>query len=219
MSWQDQESFEATRDCGWRFCLGGEGVVSHLLKYLRGEELETVTWGVLAEFTGFTVTIRRVGDGRAILFDQGGYPLAPSGVMELIRCLENAYQEVTDDDIALMHRRITELHRRITERHGARSREPLPPKAAPKPQRGYVYLVRADNGLYKIGKTKTIEPRIKALTIELPYGLEVIHTIATGDMNALESRFHNIFSEKRVRGEWFRLDDDDVKYIRERCDD
>jgi hypothetical protein len=38
--------------------------------------------------------------------------------------------------------------------------------------------------------------------------------IETGDPASLEKQLHRAYHDKRVKGEWFRLDDDDIEAIR-----
>lgn len=80
-------------------------------------------------------------------------------------------------------------------------------------QSGCVYLLKS-NGLYKIGITQNLEARIASLQTGSPDTIEVIHTIKTSNMTMLENELHNKFESKRVRGEWFKLNDWDVEYIK-----
>lgn len=41
--------------------------------------------------------------------------------------------------------------------------------------------------------------------------MEWIHVIETDDMRGVENYWHNRFKEKLKRGEWFKLDKDDIK--------
>lgn len=80
---------------------------------------------------------------------------------------------------------------------------------------GYVYLIHNPrDGLYKIGKTQYIEQRFKALRQQEGDQLVLLHTIYCKDHDAAEIDFHAHYQKKRVRGEWFRLDPDDVTYIK-----
>lgn len=81
-----------------------------------------------------------------------------------------------------------------------------------------VYLMLdSTNGYYKIGMSNNPEYREKTLLGEKPtisllaYRKYPSRIIASSIENAL----HNAFSSKRVRGEWFRLDDYDVWQIKE----
>ena len=78
---------------------------------------------------------------------------------------------------------------------------------------GYVYLIRAENGLYKIGKAKNVNARMKPFRVDFPMKWELIHTIKSNDYGAAEGGLHKTFADKRDVGEWFRLSPDDVAFI------
>jgi len=113
------------------------------------------------------------------------------------------------------------LEKVIAER-SYRQGEPRPKRekiAKPLPQKteripGHVYLLLADNGLYKIGWAANVDNRILQLEPKLPYDLELIHSIKTDRPRTLERELHGKFADKRVRGEWFKLDTEDVAYIK-----
>ena len=71
----------------------------------------------------------------------------------------------------------------------------------------YLYLFRHQNGLTKIGYSKDPHRREKTIQAEDPR----IHMLATRPGTSdQERRLHKIFAEKRVRGEWFDLNENDV---------
>jgi len=81
----------------------------------------------------------------------------------------------------------------------------------------YVYLMKdTTNSFFKIGISNNPNYREKTLqsekpTIELIIAKEYpIRKIA----ESFEKALHNTYSEKRIRGEWFKLNDDDVKNIK-----
>jgi len=82
------------------------------------------------------------------------------------------------------------------------------------PVTGFVYLLKADNGVYKIGASTTPNQRSKTLGLQLPYETALMHTIETDDMYGLENELHRKFAKKRKRGEWFELDEADIEYIK-----
>ena len=79
---------------------------------------------------------------------------------------------------------------------------------------GFVYLLKADNGFYKIGRTKSLDDRIKQLEIASPHELELILVIETDNCRNIEESLHLRFDDKRSRGEWFELSEADVEYIK-----
>lgn len=81
-------------------------------------------------------------------------------------------------------------------------------------QPGYVYLIKSSTGYWKIGHSKTPENRMKTFGVMLPFEVEYEHLIPTTNMFMAETILHTKFSDKRVRGEWFSLTDDDVIAIK-----
>jgi hypothetical protein len=81
-------------------------------------------------------------------------------------------------------------------------------------QSGWVYLFRAENGLVKIGKTVN-HPcyRLKAINAASPIQSVLIHKIKTNHITWLESKLHRRYADKRVRGEWFALEDKNIRYL------
>lgn len=101
---------------------------------------------------------------------------------------------------------------------------PRIPSVAPTPFRrnykrttreGYVYVLTAlhDDTVYKIGRTNNPSDRLRTFNVKLPFDVEYLHVIKTSDMHALEGQLHRKFGSKRVNGEWFKLDNDDLDYI------
>lgn len=74
-------------------------------------------------------------------------------------------------------------------------------------------MLRADNGLIKIGQTQHLTQRIARLNSILPYDLETVYLFAHTAYVELETYLHICFCEQRVRGEWFDLTPDDIGRI------
>lgn len=73
----------------------------------------------------------------------------------------------------------------------------------------YIMSMKTTNDcdkLYKIGKTKNVEQRLKALKTGSPH----IYIVCFG-RGISEGKLHQKFADKRVRGEWFRLTLSDIK--------
>lgn len=87
---------------------------------------------------------------------------------------------------------------------------PPPPK---KKRTGYVYLIKSGE-YHKIGLTRR-DPRTRLKEITTPEGVSLIHVTETSDPEGLEAFLHNEFVDKRSNREWFRLDDEDVEFIKE----
>ena len=83
------------------------------------------------------------------------------------------------------------------------------------------FLKNKENGLVKIGSTKIFPKREKQISlIYKSYGgkvdiLEPMLIIKTGGIEPrnVEFNLHRVFSEKRMYGEWFSLDDEDFENV------
>ncbi len=82
----------------------------------------------------------------------------------------------------------------------------------------FVYLMHdTSNGYYKIGISNIPEYRERTLQSEKP----TIEMIASKKFpirkiaESIEKALHSTYSEKRLRGEWFELNDNDVEHIKE----
>lgn len=80
----------------------------------------------------------------------------------------------------------------------------------------YVYLMRdQSNNYYKIGMSKTPEYRERTLQSEKPT-IDMICNKRLPSLKiakAFEKALHNAFADKRIRGEWFNLNEIDVAEI------
>jgi biotin operon repressor len=80
---------------------------------------------------------------------------------------------------------------------------------------GYVYVVKNGSNKYKIGYTKSsVKRRIATLQTALHSPIYIVAYFKTDNPVALERELHNRFNDKRLIGEWFSLDDDDVEWIK-----
>lgn len=81
---------------------------------------------------------------------------------------------------------------------------------------GYVYFVQEHmNGTFKIGKTKNVEKRMNIFGVKLPFENKLIYLIKTGNHHQTEAAFHKHFADKRLEGEWFALNKEDISWIKE----
>ena len=79
--------------------------------------------------------------------------------------------------------------------------------------RGYVYLIGSDQGLYKIGKAKDVSNRYKLIGVNMPFPIEVLHTIEVSNMAYSENVLHKRYENDRQHGEWFKLSPEQVEGI------
>jgi len=74
----------------------------------------------------------------------------------------------------------------------------------------FVYLIKGGK-FYKIGLTNGKLPkRHKQIGTTLPFKSDIVHAIATSDVEGLERHWHNHFAHKRTEGEWFKPSSEDV---------
>ncbi len=83
---------------------------------------------------------------------------------------------------------------------------------------GWIYVLDDQLGHYKIGKAADLNRRVKQLRIQLPYPVTIHYAFQTTDQHSDEQVLHELFATKRLNGEWFRLDLEDLATIYEHCD-
>lgn len=82
----------------------------------------------------------------------------------------------------------------------------------------YIYLIRESfQGLVKIGIATDLYARMVAMEASCPQELELISYVVSSNAKVIEGYIHQRFSEKRYKGEWFRLDSQDVALVLEIC--
>jgi hypothetical protein len=79
--------------------------------------------------------------------------------------------------------------------------------------RGGVYLIRCGDA-YKIGISKDVSKRAAQIQTGNDKPIEIVAVVNAPDMELLETQLHGKFHGKRVAGEWFNLDENDVEYIK-----
>lgn len=79
---------------------------------------------------------------------------------------------------------------------------------------GNVYLIHDPRtGLFKIGISKNMKMRMGQLKHRYGTQLRLVNKWFTTSMRWIETCLHSRFSERRVRGEWFDLADDDLTWL------
>jgi hypothetical protein len=76
---------------------------------------------------------------------------------------------------------------------------------------GFVYLVHGHRGEYKIGRTNLVDRRLVELGATAAIEYELVHEIKTDDPVGVEAYWHRRFADKRMRGEWFKLNAADIR--------
>lgn len=78
---------------------------------------------------------------------------------------------------------------------------------------GYVYLLKASNGYFKIGRAFDVNKRLKGHKRMYPLQIDVLHTVYSMDMVKAENHLLKRFEEYKMQGEWFLLEPDHVEWI------
>lgn len=80
---------------------------------------------------------------------------------------------------------------------------------------GFVYVIYSSaSALFKIGISKNVKNRMAQLRYKHKEpGMSLVFTYETNCMRWIEHRLHERFADKRVRGEWFDLDDADLGWL------
>jgi len=81
---------------------------------------------------------------------------------------------------------------------------------------GYVYFIKSQFG-YKIGCAKDYKTRIKTLGVIMPFEYELTHIIRCVNYQELENVLHKAFKPKRIRGEWFSIEESDFLEVNVIC--
>jgi hypothetical protein len=76
--------------------------------------------------------------------------------------------------------------------------------------RGYIYVVKTDNNLYKIGSAGNVEQRIR----KMPFRVHLVHIISTDNVYDTEMDLQERFRKSRLGGEWFRLTETQVQELK-----
>jgi hypothetical protein len=79
---------------------------------------------------------------------------------------------------------------------------------------GYVYLLGSPDGYCKIGRAKTLTSRLTSIALQLPFKVELLHSIKVSDPVWAERHLHQKFASCRMNGEWFLLSDADINWIK-----
>ena len=74
-----------------------------------------------------------------------------------------------------------------------------------------VYILKTGRNLYKIGKTRDLHRRLASYHTHLPVLFRVVRQYPAANMDDLEASLHIVFQHRRVKGEWFRLNNDDLQ--------
>ena len=139
-------------------------------------------------------------------YSESGEILTREAWQQITTHIEAFYATVPPETIA-------EQNKKREIAHNAICNHCLETKDLPEKKRGWIYIIRA-NKYYKIGRAQKPIERYSQLATLPPWPTEVVHTFESEDYYVMEKELHDLFSPKRVNGEWFALDDNDVEFLR-----
>lgn len=137
------------------------------------------------------------------LYNSAGYLVPLNEVREIARAAAQYLSSVTEEEVVAYNNWLRD--KRIKKSSGHRGEKKEPAKT-------FIYLLfNRRNGYYKIGRAKVVEFREKTLQAEEP-DIELICSFP--GTSTVEKNLHQLYHEKRIRGEWFQLSEDDVSHIK-----
>lgn len=77
----------------------------------------------------------------------------------------------------------------------------------------FVYIINSAIG-YKIGRTKNIDNRSAIFNVKLPFEWSFYDIHIVKDSKRVEKLFHLVFKNKRINGEWYDLNAEDLNDIK-----
>lgn len=80
----------------------------------------------------------------------------------------------------------------------------------------YLYIIKCQE-FHKIGIANDVDTRLSQLSTGNPYPLDVVSIYGFANAETVERALHQRYSDVRVRGEWFGLDDHDISNIEHVC--
>ena len=85
---------------------------------------------------------------------------------------------------------------------------------------GYIYFVHADGtNRYKIGLTVDLDRRMRELNgKQAPFENKLLWSIEVSDMRSAEKDLHDMFSNRRVNGEWFTFNANELDEVKGKYD-
>lgn len=145
------------------------------------------------------------GSGTYVCTDNAGKIPTRAEFRRIVDEVERLYELFASDD------RVEKANADI-EVHAAFDR-PVEGEWSDRP--GIVYIIEADHGFQKIGKTENLESRFRQLATASPFELRILLTFRVADASRFEALLHEKYAAYRTRAEWFKLPTDALKQLHE----
>lgn len=192
--------------------------VEFIKERLKQDAASTVVRPFDGPYTLLELSYSEQSDSLVLFYNSGMVPKAD--FLRLAADLMRFYDMFDDQDVEDHNQ--TLLDDRVFER--PYPADPPPSREAPKPSGkgirrmintrdevpGFVYLMRdtIHQHCYKVGLTRDVKNRIRQIG-----QVHLIHTISTDNMAITEKELHFRLENKHINGDWFALDDENVKAI------
>jgi hypothetical protein len=154
----------------------------------------------------------RISEDLNVCFDQSGYFLDQQTIYKIISVLNNTIEYLNSNpkDVELHNQWVKNQMRVALEESRNQLNET---KQVEKPVRLTKVYIMKDNhtGHYKIGRSDNPIKR-EATLLSQKSSIELIFQAEATPK--YERSLHNLFEEKRVRGEWFELNNSDLELIK-----
>jgi hypothetical protein len=182
-----------------------QDIASTLVDRLKGGE----NGSIIRAISGMMLWLRYDDQSGGVLAsDPGGYITTRKEFEEITAGMMKFFEHYSDEDIKQYN---TEADERREQR---RFEQAIQRKGNRKSAIGFIYLIRAENGLYKIGKAKNVSTRMQPFSVSFPMKWDLVYSFQANDYNYAEALLHQRYANKRDVGEWFKLSIDDVEYIK-----
>ena len=156
---------------------------------------------------GTVLFINYEEDGRPFLTDRDGNIPSRESFNHFVECINEWYSSA-DDNLIDLYNKVIAFENLVCPDPKMINDDELRP--------GYIYIIRADTGHYKIGRTKNVGTRMNFFRVQLPFKFDLVLTFPVADMYRAESLLHDLCSPLRVNGEWFELSNEHVNYLIDR---
>jgi len=148
-------------------------------------------------------------DGSVVPTDSLGFILTRKEYKSVRYAMDAFYASWSDNEIELHN---TELKSGYSRQLEAMEQKDAPSQRRPVP--GYIYVIKSGN-YCKIGRTKDMKQRMKTFEKSIPGGFHLVCDWYSDDTMQEEAEMHSIFATLRVNGEWFNLQDNNIRWLQD----
>jgi hypothetical protein len=143
----------------------------------------------------------------AFICSNDGFDLRRREVEILIKYLQNGLDNYSEEQEA---QEVQDEVDYFKDMYAENEKYALPEK---KKGIGYVYVLKGENGRYKIGYSKNVNKRINTLCVSSCEDHKLVFFYEVEDPSTEEKKLHNLMGSKRLHSEWFNLNDEDIQII------